>query len=136
MKTTVAVVNHHCNQQHVFMYDQQLPYNKNFAALHFTACRTRVGLDFASDLCENRNGNPDVRFHMFPHGAIMFQHWMDVVNNLALSKLAHTTVIRFTAACEKRIASFDWSNQQEQNDPKETTSISQAMQHEEDIETL
>uniref|UniRef100_A0AAR5PXI4 THAP-type domain-containing protein n=1 Tax=Dendroctonus ponderosae TaxID=77166 RepID=A0AAR5PXI4_DENPD len=43
--------------------------------------------------CENLNGNPDVRFHDDPHvshGAIMFQRWMDVLNNPALSKLAHT----------------------------------------------
>ncbi|ENN78521.1 hypothetical protein YQE_05014, partial [Dendroctonus ponderosae] len=49
--------------------------------------------------CENRNGNPDVRFHMFPHGAIMFQLWMDVVNNPALPKLAHATVRRCYSVC-------------------------------------
>ncbi|ERL95334.1 uncharacterized protein LOC125503360 isoform X2 [Dendroctonus ponderosae] len=40
---------------------------------------------------------------MFPHGAIMFQHWMDVVNNPALSKLAHTTVRRCYSVCNNHV---------------------------------
>ncbi|XP_048521167.1 uncharacterized protein LOC125503970 [Dendroctonus ponderosae] len=40
---------------------------------------------------------------MFPHGAIMFQHWMDVVSNPALSELAHTTVRRCYSVCNNHV---------------------------------